>query len=164
VKVLLTVFMISAAAGLLLSLGVHCLALMGISNPVGDAAWSLHVGIFVVWIPAVLVTRHLVRTSRTQRQFWNTALEGCPRWMRTIVYCFFGYAVLNFILFVAFHVRVGEMNGEGNETPAAVFRGFSGHWMAFYSAAMAILFSAARMRTNDGARRLPSSRLVGRKE
>jgi hypothetical protein len=31
----------------------------------------------------------------------------------------------------------------GANPPPVVWRGFSGHWMAFYSAALAILYSAA---------------------
>ena len=32
--------------------------------------------------------------------------------------------------------------GSGANPPAVVCRGFSGHWMVFYSAALAILYSA----------------------
>jgi len=38
-------------------------------------------------------------------------------------------------------------SGEANP-PAVVWRGFSGHWMAFYSAALAILYSAAHAKHN----------------
>ena len=39
-----------------------------------------------------------------------------------------------------FQVPKGD---SGANPPAIVWRGFSGHWMAFYSAALAILYSAA---------------------
>jgi len=43
--------------------------------------------------------------------------------------------------------------GGGANTPPEVFRGFSGHWMAFYSAAAAILYSAIVVSRADPARR-----------
>ena len=67
-------------------------------------------------------------------------LQGSPDWMRYMVYGFFGYALLNFALFMT----KAPTGGTGVNPPAAVWRGFSGHWMAFYSAALAILYSAAK--------------------
>ena len=49
----------------------------------------------------------------------------------------------NFLIFLP-HASKG---GAGNGTPVMVWRGFSGHWMAFYSAALAILYSAAASTT-----------------
>jgi len=66
-------------------------------------------------------------------------LRGAPEWMRYMVYGFGGYAMVNFAIFF-FHSPHG---GSGANPPAVVWRGFSGHWMAFYSAALAILYSAA---------------------
>jgi hypothetical protein len=60
--------------------------------------------------------------------------------MRYMVYGFFGYAIINFLLFIA----VAPSGGHGANPPTVVWRGFSGHWMAFYSAAFAILYSAVR--------------------
>jgi len=54
------------------------------------------------------------------------------------VYGFFVYAIANFALFM---IQAPLHGGSGNP-PAIVWRGFSGHWMAFYSASMAILYSA----------------------
>jgi hypothetical protein len=60
--------------------------------------------------------------------------------MRVLTYATFGYAVANFVLFMFAadpHPKsVGAM-------PPTVVHGFSGHWMAFYAAAVAILYSGA---------------------
>jgi len=99
----------------------------------------LHVGTFVVWLPSVLVAQRLVGNAR-RTDFWKVVLKGAPDWMRYMVYGFLGYAILNFLFFMT----KASSGGSGANPPAAEWRGFSGHWMAFYSAALAILYSAAR--------------------
>jgi hypothetical protein len=53
-----------------------------------------------------------------------------------------GYAVINFTIFM----RQPPGSGSGTNPPADVLRGFSGLWMAFYSAALAILYSVQALR------------------
>jgi hypothetical protein len=74
--------------------------------------------------------------------------------MRYMVYGFFGYAVVNFLFFMT----KAPSGGSGANPPAVVWRGFSGHRMAFYSAALAILYSAAR--TADTALRCANGHLA----
>jgi hypothetical protein len=111
----------------------------------------LHMGIFVVSIPAVLVDRKRIGSAR-RRDYWKLALRGAPEWMRYMVYGFGGYAMLNFAIF-AFQAPQGS---RGANPPAVVWRGFSGHWMFFYSAALASLYAAA-----VGSEDQPLSRRVG---
>ena len=99
--------------------------------------WLLHVGAILVWFPAVFVARQLVGTTR-RKDFWKAILRDCPVWMRYMCNFFFGYAILNFIIFF---LQAHKTNGKGSPSPLE-WRGFSGHWMAFYSAAMAILYVA----------------------
>ena len=101
--------------------------------------WMLHIGIFVVWFPAVLVAQRLVGNVN-RKDLWKVVLKDSPDWMRYMVYGFFGYAMFNFLLFMT----KAPTGGGGANPPAVVWRGFSGHWMAFYSAALAILYAAAR--------------------
>jgi hypothetical protein len=103
----------------------------------------LHVGVFVVWFPAVFVSQRLVGNVG-RKDFWKVVLKGSPDWMRYLVYGFFGYAVVNFLFFMT----KAPKGGGGVNPPAVVWRGFSGHWMAFYSAALAILYSAAHAQAN----------------
>jgi hypothetical protein len=92
----------------------------------------------VVWLPAILVAQRLVGNVN-RKDLWKVVLKGSPDWMRYMVYGFGGYAIVNFLLFMT-----KAPNGGSGNPPAVVWRGFSGHWMAFYSAAFAMLYSAAR--------------------
>ena len=95
--------------------------------------------VFVVWFPAFFVAQRLVGNTN-RKDFWKVILKGSPDWTRYMVYGFFGYAFVNFVFFMA----KAPTGGNGANPPAVVWRGFSGHWMAFYSAALALLYSAAR--------------------
>jgi len=101
--------------------------------------WILHIGIFVVWFPAVMVARRRAGNLK-RKDFWKIVLEGSPDWVRYLVYGFLGYAVVNFMIF--FQAPTGPDGGA--DPPAMEWRLFSGHWMVFYLAAIAILYSAAR--------------------
>lgn len=125
-----------AAIGLALSLWVHIGAVMGLVVAPQALFFMLHIGIFVVWVPTVITAR-TVRPARPT-DFWKGAFEGLPAWVRCCVYVFFVYAFVNFALFFA---HPGE-RGQGMNPPAATWRGFSGHWMLFYSAAFAVLYAA----------------------
>lgn len=144
-----------AAAGLVLSSVVHLYALAGKENPFGGLAWGLHVGIFVVWLPAVLAIRDLTKDFK-QKDVWKAALRGCPAWMTRLTYFFLAYAFVNFFLFL----YLEHTGAETAPKEIATFRGFSGHWMAFYSAAMSILYSATQVKRFDSARRCPHGHAV----
>lgn len=139
-------FALLAALGLALSLLSHIAALLGSQGPLGDYAWILHIGIFVVWLPAVLVANRLTAGCE-RKDFWKAALRGCPPWMKYLAGAFFLYALINFVTFIA---NAPPKAGSG-AMPPSVVRGFSGHWMAFYSAAMAVLYSAAHVKESDAA-------------
>src|SRR5512136_2925319 len=96
-KLVLIPFMILAAIGLVLSVAVHLCALFGFKVPYEKEAWGLHIGIFVVWLPAVIMAQRLSRDFK-QKDYWKAALRGCPTWMRYVTYFFFGYAILNFAI------------------------------------------------------------------
>ena len=150
-------FLLLAVLGLILSIVSHVAAIAGAPQPLGEEAWALHIGIFVVWIPAVIVANRLSRDVK-QKDLWKAVLRGCPPWMRWMTYGFFAYAVINFAIFFASAPRRGAAIGAG--APPEVFRGFSGHWMAFYSAAAAILYSAISVTNRDPARRCPNGHPV----
>jgi len=100
----------------------------------------LHVGIFVVWFTAVLVAQRLVGNAN-RNDVWKVVLKGAPDWMRYMVYVFSNYEFVNFM------ISMGQASSGGRHTTtsAADWRGFSGLWRVFYSAALlAILYSAAK--------------------
>lgn len=128
-----------AACGLALSLAVHGIALAGITIPGGKLVWGLHIGIFVVWIPTVISSMQTARYA-TRKDGWKAAFAGCPVWMRRAGYVLFGYAIINFIVFSATGASQPRQKMAG-DSPPSVIRGFSGHWMIFYGAAFAVLYS-----------------------
>ncbi|RJP26080.1 MAG: zinc ribbon domain-containing protein [Candidatus Abyssobacteria bacterium SURF_5] len=148
-KRLLYPFIALSVLGLILSLIVHVSALLAIPPPFGESFLLLHIGIFIVWIPAVLVMGPLTREYK-QRDLWKGALRGCPPWMKRMALFFFGYAMINFVLFIF----LGR--GRNAEVPSLIHRGFSGHWMAFYSAALAIMYSAVKVESLPVFRRCPN--------
>ena len=96
----------------------------------------LHVGIFVVFFPAIFVAQKRVG-SANRKDFWKVVTKGSPDGLRYLLYFFFAYAFVNFAIFMA-QAPTGKQTGE---TPAVVWRGFSGHWMVFYCASFVILSS-----------------------
>jgi hypothetical protein len=142
-----------SAIGLVVSLWVHLGAVMGRRVAPEAFFWMLHVGIFVVWFPAVFVAQRLVGNVN-RKDLWKIVLKDSPEWMRYMVYGFLAYAGANFLLFMA----EAPSGGKGASPPVADWRGFSGHWMAFYSAAFAILYSAAR--TEETRLRCPNGHLA----
>jgi hypothetical protein len=154
-KPILSFFGGLAWVGLALSILSHLAALLGSAGPLGDYAWVLHIGIFVVWLPTVLVAARM-SADFENKDTWKAALRGCPRWMRYMTYGFFGYALLNFVVFM-----ITAPKGGSGPMPPAVVRGFSGHWMAFYSAAAAVLYSATHISDRDQVRRCANGHAVG---
>jgi hypothetical protein len=129
-----------AGIGLVLSLAVHVASLAGIAL-FGGKAFALHAGIFVVWIPTVIVAQRSTREFK-QKDVWTAALRGCPSWMKTLTGGFFAYALVNLAYF--FITTAGVRSNHSGAPDAAILRAFSGHWMLFYSAAMSVLFSSTR--------------------
>lgn len=152
IRPFLWVFVLISGIGLVVSLWVHLGAVMGRRVVPEAFFWMLHVGIFVVWFPTILVAQRLVGNVN-RKDLWKVVLKDSPGWMRYMVYGFFGYAILNFLFFMT-----KAPSGSSGNPPAVVWRGFSGHWMAFYSAALAVLYSAAH--TADTALRCVNGHLA----
>jgi hypothetical protein len=126
-----------AVIGFVVSLWVHLGALAGKTVVPESFLWILHVGIFVVWFPAVLVST--MRAGSTQRRnFWKVVLRGSPAWLRYGLYGITGYETINFLVF--FSHSFGQGQPDHGDTG---WRMLSGIWLVFYYAAFAILYSAA---------------------
>lgn len=144
--------MVLSALGLLLSLIVHFAALFGMPLTLPFNAMSLHMGVFVVWIPTLIVAYSATRDV-PRRDQWRAMLRGCPDWLHYLTYGFFGYAILNFFLFVIGLPDVAPTTI--GETPSNIVLGFSGHWMVFYCMAFATLYGATQRETLGLIRRCP---------
>ena len=132
-------FAFLSLVGLILSLWVHIGALLGRRVAPEYFFWGLHLGIFVVFFPAIFVAQKRVGTTN-RRDFWKVVTKGSPDGLRYLLYFFFAYAFINFFIFFL-QAPTGK---QPDQTPAIVWRGFSGHWMVFYCASFAILSSALR--------------------
>jgi hypothetical protein len=127
-----------AVVGLALSIASHVAALEGKPGPLGDYTWTLHLGALAVCVPAAIVARRLTRGLPRKDQ-WRALLGNDPAWMKYVLYIFLGYALVNFAIFMA-----TPQKGGAGLMPPGVVRGFSGHWMAIYAAAFAVLYSGMK--------------------
>lgn len=142
-----------ALTGLALSLAVHIAALLGIDVAAHVPwVWLLHVGVFAVFLPFVLLSRKSLPARPTAAELRSVF----PGWVLAVGLTLFVYVGINFILFlreteggstaVKQNQYVLESHGRfiRNLTPAEYtafnaneIRGFSGHWLIFYFAPFA---------------------------
>jgi len=134
--------------------------------------WGLHIGVFLIWIPMVYVLKNSggvnpfqaseVRRSGNPIRFFKTLAEGTPSWIVGIAVVGLVYAFANFFVFFFAQggtpaVRDGQYylhshgqwirnitEKEYHHYKAATIRGFSGHWIAFYGIAVAMLYPYKR--------------------
>ncbi len=132
----LRVFLTISAVGFLLSLWVNIRSLMGRRVLPGAFFFILHLGVFVVWFPAIFVAKKKVGNTH-RKHFWKLVLTGAPDWMRYFVYAVFFYG------FVGGFVSEAHAPAGNGFADVSQWRIFSGGWMAFYSAAFAILYAAS---------------------
>jgi hypothetical protein len=138
--------------------------------------WILHIGIFVVWLPTILTLRNNEELKAYQQAakekqknpivLMKIIFRQAPTWLSIIAAGGFFYAFINFMLFMASQDGVPSIKDgqfilhnhgqliktlteqEYNHYKANEVRGFSGHWLAFYGVAAAILFPFKRQATN----------------
>lgn len=155
-----------AVTGWALGVTVHLLSLADVDVArKAPYVWLLHMGIFVVWIPAVFELRKDKEIQAYQQS--NGANRGSslkiifrntPAWLRTIAIGGFIYALINFLLFAISQQGSPDIRDEQyflqshghfirnlteqeyQHYKANEVRGFSGHWIAFYGIAAAALF------------------------
>ena len=141
------VFYIIAWIGLALSVIVHVLSILGPEDVLSDIdgiVWMLHGGAILLGFPAVLCSQKLISGTQ-EKDFWKAVLKDCPLWMSRMVGFFFLYGIISFIIFMT--TSEGPTHGRG--TPAHIFKGFSGHWMIFYSIEVAIFHSYLKKKLSD---------------
>ncbi len=127
---------------------VHIASLSGIDVAASfPFVWSLHVGIFVVFIPFVFLSRK----EFSARPSFQQIRAGFPGWVVAAGLVLFAYAIANFLLFMAAteggnpSIRDGKFvllqhghlireitSSEYRSFKVNELRGFSGHWLVFY--------------------------------
>jgi hypothetical protein len=140
VKAILSPIMWVAVTGFLACVLVHVCTLAGVRGPFAPWIHYLGIGVFVVWLPTVLVAARLAKGAK-QSESWKAVLRGCPAWVKSGVYAVSGYAVLNFVLFI---VQI-EPYQKADVPDVVSNRLISGHLMVFYYVGAATLYSAIRL-------------------
>jgi hypothetical protein len=96
IRILVYVVLLLSAAGIFLCVSLFLLGVTGIYLlPEGKP--FLFFGVFVVWLPTVLLMNRLTRDFK-QKDLWKAALRGCPSWMRTTLWVVTGSVMALFIL------------------------------------------------------------------
>jgi hypothetical protein len=167
-----------AVTGWILGLIVHLLSLadFDITDKV-PSVWFLHLGIFVVWLPTVLDLKKNEELKAYQQSgmldrmnllgFFKIIFRQTPIWLTIIAIGGFFYAIINFMLFVTSQLGVPDIKDgqyvlhnhgqliktlteqEYHHCKANELRGVSGHWLAFYGIAVAVLFPFYKQTTNE---------------
>lgn len=129
-----------ALAGFVLSVLVNVGCVTGRWTPPGYF-WALHVGIFVVFFPAIFVAQKRVG-SANRKDFWKVILKGAPDWMK-----YFLYAVLAYTFVIGVPSWIRALQQSPSPTRPSNFNDwtlFSATWMDFYWASFAILYAALK--------------------
>jgi hypothetical protein len=125
-----------AATGFVAVLIVHLAALLGVIYLFDISLKFLGPGLFVVWLPTVLVMGRLTRDYK-QKDIWRAALRGCPKWLQRAQWILFGYTWVGFFALPIIY-------GGGRDLPINSARSMSGLLLAFYSIAACVLYSATQ--------------------
>ena len=143
-KPFLVSFMSLAFLSALVSLVVHGAAVVGSKWDLGGVLFVvLHLLVFVTFVPAGLAGNKEVKEAR-RGDWWDTATQGCPRWMKVLLHGCFLYALVNFVVFWIQMLGKDTTGMTVGNAPPEALRGFSGHWMMFHWAAFVILYSRYR--------------------
>lgn len=134
-----------SAIGFALMLMVHVASLFGVTAPFAHGLSYLAPGVFIVFLPTVLVMTRLTRDFK-QKDIWRAALRGCPQWMRRAVWVVFGYVWVGFF-------ALPLLYGGGSDSEANKVRTLSGTLLIFYLIPVAVLYSATQVQRFDESRR-----------
>jgi hypothetical protein len=152
-------FALLAALGLTISTAAHFSTHLGI-EPMHrwPWIWLLHLGLFVVFVPAICVSAN----KRGNKDFtWRAAFRNAPAWMRWMTICIAIYAPLNGAAFgvvgkgggpykepdgtyaMSSHGRILRTltADEYHRASGYEFRFMSCWWMMFYSVSLTVLVS-----------------------
>jgi hypothetical protein len=140
-KVIAYPVMLLSGAGVLLCLFSYLGWLTGSYRPLRSRAPIMFIGIFVVWLPTVLLMNTLTRDFK-QKDLWKAALRGCPSWMRIGL-----WVVVGAVMAITFlPVILGR-----NSTPSE--GGFTLFPIVFYAVSFCTMYSIIHVDEFDASRR-----------
>jgi len=99
--------MVLSALGVVVSTSLFVLSLVGAYHAFKGGPPLIFLGIFVVWVPTVILMNRLTRDFK-QKDVWKAALRGCPSWMRIGLWVFTGVVVAITFLPVIWKGQPGE--------------------------------------------------------
>jgi hypothetical protein len=162
IPVNMIVFALLAALGLLISIGANVSTFFGV-EPMHrwPYLWLLHLGMFVVFIPAGCVQ---IQHENKKPFRWRDVFGYLPGWMRWMLVSMIIYAPVSALAFVIVcgsggpskepdgsyamtsHGRILRMltADEYHRASGYEFRCLSSWWIAFYSISLALLLSASK--------------------
>lgn len=134
-----------SAAGLVLSAAVHFCSLFHIYEPPRGLMMLIYIGAIATIYSAIIISRK-TRNEIDVEDYKKAIFFACPKWLSMMNGFFIMYVLggLIFLVFKRYFVGSSVANEQG--IPANGFRGFSGHWMVFYSLALALLCSCRRLK------------------
>ena len=141
VKMIAYPVMVLSGIGVLLCLSFYLLGLTGIYPLPTRETPVLFGGLFVVWIPTVILANRLTQDFK-QKDFWKAALRGCPAWMRSALWVVIG------CVFAVFFLPVLAKRGPGDAPQTFVL-----FPMMFYSVSFCVMYSLINVDKNDSSRR-----------
>ena len=134
-----------SAMGLVFSAVVHFCSLFHIYEP-PRALWMLiYIGIIVVFYPACIISKK-TRNEPNVKDSKKALFDACPRWLSIMTGFLIMYALAGLIFFIFKRHFTSTVITDRQRVAANGFRGFSGHSMALYSLALALLYSCRRLK------------------
>ena len=161
-----------AVIGWTAAVTVHILSLFDIdAEQIFPYIWLLHFGIFLVWVPMIFILRNegtfkafedpAVRKKMNPLKFFRILAGRTPDWVIYLALAGFIYAFINFGMTMMLgdtpavkdgqyylhnrgHVIRYITEAEYHYFKAIILRRFSGHWIAFFGIAAALLYPFAK--------------------
>jgi hypothetical protein len=134
--------MVLSAWGIATCVILYALSLGGNSALPKRAAAVVFPGLFVVWLPTVLLMNGLTRDFK-QKDLWKAALRGCPPWMRIALWVSLGTV---FFLTLVLPVLSGSNPGASPGT-------FIIFPVCFYAVSFCVMYSVLHVEKFDAERR-----------
>lgn len=162
-------FWLLAAAGFLLSAVMHIGTFIGVNfDAMVPFPFGLHIGIFIVFLPAIIVSIKDLKKAginsnkaESQLEIWKRSTKFAPTWMKFLPLLLIPYVLFNFFFTGSILMQWGGpsiIDGQkvlsSHGTIIRVLtddefftqtlyeiRLFSGHWMALYATAWVLLYS-----------------------
>jgi len=147
----LILLIIISVIGLVLSAVIHFCSLFRIYEPPRALMILINIGIMVVFYPACIIS-YKMRNRVNIKDFKKAMFDACPRWLSIMNGLLIMYALAGLIFFIFKKYFASSAVTKGQEIMADGFRGFTGHWMALYSLAFAILYSCRHLKNKDQCR------------